>query len=413
MLEALSSIPRTFSTYLSLDRDPKLLIASQSLVFIATSAQGVVLSIYLSKAGYSDAEIGLILTVSSIVMTVTMLPGGMVADAVGRKKVSSLGLILGAVSLAGYIYAENIYYLLAIASLGGLGSALFGSTITALLADSAKEHDKRNLVFSIAASLTTIAGILGYLAGGIPSILRLYGFGELESYYPVLIISSGSLALSSILMLMVRIEERDPSGGGRALIRIPRRSSGIMIRSIIYAGILFIGVGPLVPQLFSLWLYRRFSIEENITAVLYMVSQAIVGISFIASPAIARRIGSVKTVSLTQGSAAAMLALIALAPSFLAVGIIYTVVRILVNISSPILRSFILSLVDPSERATASGVLSLATSLSSATAPAITGFLMSSVSLESPFYMSGLTVLAAALTYHIMFRRYESEIANR
>ncbi|MEM0472464.1 MAG: MFS transporter, partial [Sulfolobales archaeon] len=282
------------------------MIAAQAFVSIAVNAQSVILAIYLSKAGYSEIDIGLILTVSPIVTTLMLLPGGMIADAVGRKKVSALGLALGAVSLAGYIYPVNLYYLFVISGIGGLGSALYGGSVTALLADSAPTPEKRNLVFSIAASITTLTGIIGFLAGGVPNILRTYGFGETASYYPIFMLSSGSLAIASILMLMLKVGGLNPSGGGRALLKLPTKSYNVILRSTLYVGMLFMGTGLLAPSLLSLWLYKRFSVEEGLISIPYAISQAILGISFLASPAIAKRFGTIGTVVLTQSIAAAM-----------------------------------------------------------------------------------------------------------
>jgi len=408
LLRAFSSISRAFAAYIALDPDPKLVIAAQAFVSIAVNAQSVILAIYLSKAGYSEIDIGLILTVSPIVTTLMLLPGGMIADAVSRKKISALGLAIGAVSLAGYIYPVNLYYLLVISGIGGLGSALYGGSVTALLADSAPTPEKRNLVFSIAASITTLTGIIGFLAGGVPNILRTYGFGETVSYHPIFMLSSVSLAIASILMLMLKVGGHNPSGGSRALLKPPTRSYNVILRSTLYVGMLFMGTGLLAPSLLSLWLYKRFSVEEGLISIPYAISQAILGISFLASPAITKRFGTIGTVVFTQSAAAAMLASIPLIPSFLAVSVIYMAMRILINIPSPIIRSFILGLVDPSERASASSILALTTGLSGAAMPAVTGFLMSNVSLESPFYLAGSIILASALTFYLLFEQYES-----
>lgn len=352
----------------------------------------------------------MVLTVSPAVTTLMLLPGGIIADAVGRKKISALGLALGAVSLAGYIYPVNLYYLFVVSGIGGLGSALYGGSVTALLADSAPTPEKRNLVFSIAASITTLMGIIGFLAGGVPNILRAYGFGEAVSYHPIFVLASGSLALASILMLMLKVEGHNPGGGNRALLKLPTKSYDAILRSSVYVGMLFMGAGLLAPSLFSLWLYKRFSVEENLISIPYAVSHAILGISFLASPAIAKRFGTIGTVVFTQSVAAAMLALIPLIPSFLAVSIVYMAMRILINIPSPIIRSFILGLVDPSERASTSSILALTTGLSGAAMPAVTGFLLSEVSLESPFYLASSIILASALTFYILFKQYEDKV---
>lgn len=143
----------SLTTYTTLDRDARLAIMVQILVTIAIAMQEAIFSIYLSIAGYSEGDICLVISVSMFLYSVLLIPGGIVADSLGRKRVSALGLILGAVSFIGYLNPMNLYYLILIASIGGVGSALFGGTISAILADVAPTPDRRNAVFSIAASL--------------------------------------------------------------------------------------------------------------------------------------------------------------------------------------------------------------------------------------------------------------------
>jgi len=397
----------SLTTYTTLDRDARLAIMVQILVTIAIAMQEAIFSVYLSIAGYSEGDIGLVISVSMFLYSVLLIPGGIVADSLGRKRVSALGLILGAVSFIGYLNPMNLYYLILIASIGGVGSALFGGTISAILADVAPTPDRRNAVFSIAASLSSLAGVLGSLAGASPRLLQSLGYNAKDSYYPVLLVMAISLAVSSVLVIIIRSSEARRSGGSK--LYLPRKSSDIIIRGIAYAIVISLGAGIITQQLFALWLFKKFSVGQDFIAYLFALSRGILMFAFLASPAIAKRLGSVNSIVLTQSIGTAILLAIAVASNSIVAGFLYSLRYVLMNMTTPILRSLILGLVDPAERATASSVMALALNLPGSFTPAVGGYLMSEVSLEIPFYVATPFYATAIAMFYVFFKGYEKK----
>lgn len=396
----------SLTTYTTLDRDARLAIMVQILVTLAVAMQDAIYSVYLSIAGYSESDIGLVISIMMLLYSALLIPGGMVADSLGRKRISALGLILGAISFIGYLNPVNLYYLILIASIGGIGSALFGGTISAILADVAPTPDRRNAVFSVSASLSSLAGVLGSLAAASPKLLQSLGYSAKESYYPMFLAMAIFLAVSSVLVIIIRSGEARRSG---SKLYLPIKSRGVIIRGMAYAMVISLGAGIITQQLFVLWLFKKFSVGQDFIAYLFALSRGILMFAFLASPAIAKRLGSVNSIVLTQSIGTAILLAIALAGNSIIAGLLYILRYVLMNMTTPILRSLILGIVDPSERATASSVMALALNLPGSFTPAVGGYLMSQVSLETPFYVATPLYAAAIVMFYIFFKGYEEK----
>lgn len=98
-----------------------------------------------------------------------------------------------------------------------------------------------------------------------------------------------------------------------------------------------------------------------------------------------------------------------MASNSIVAGFLYSLRYVLMNMTTPILRSLILGLVDPAERATASSVMALALNLPGSFTPAVGGYLMSEVSLEIPFYVATPFYATAIAMFYAFFKGYEKK----
>jgi predicted MFS family arabinose efflux permease len=336
-----------------------------------------------------------------------LLPGGILADTYGRRRIASLGLLIGGLVMLGYIYPINLFYLLSLAVLGGIGSALYGGSIAAILADIAPTPERRNLLFSISASTYSLAGVLGSLAGGIPSYLASLGLTAWYQYLPVIAIMGGSLLQSSLLILSIGIGSTGNPGSGRPSLVLPIKSRSVIIRGMAYGVLFSLSTGLIGSSIFSLWLNARYGASVDVISYIYAAAQFILMFAFLASPAIARKLGSVASIVTLQVIGFSLLLLIILVDSLVAAGLLYASIIILLSMPNPILRSFIIGLVDPSERASASTVIALSMNLSSSLAPAVTGYYISAGLLKVPLYLSMLIGISSVALFYSLFSGYE------
>jgi len=393
--------------YFQLDANARKAVIAQALVAMSISVQNVDLGIYLRGMGYSPGEVGLLFSTTSIVAIALLLPGGILADTYGRRRIASLGLLIGGLVMLGYLYPINLFYLLSLAVLGGIGSALYGGSIAAILADIAPTPERRNLLFSVSASTYSLAGVLGSLAGGIPSYLASLGLSAWYQYLPVIAIMGGSLLQSSLLILSIGIGSTGNPGSGRPSLVLPIKSRSVIIRGMAYGVLFSLSTGLIGSSIFSLWLNARYGASVDVISYIYAAAQFILMFAFLASPAIARKLGSVASIVTLQAIGFSLLLPIILVDSLIAAGLLYASIIILLSMPNPILRSFIIGLVDPSERASASTVIALSMNLSSSFAPAVTGYYISAGLLKVPLYLSMLIGISSVALFYSLFSGYE------
>jgi MFS family permease len=393
--------------YFQLDANARKAVIAQALVAMSISVQNVDLGIYLRGMGYSPGEVGLLFSTTSIVAIALLLPGGILADTYGRRRIASLGLLIGGLVMLGYLYPINLFYLLSLAVLGGIGSALYGGSIAAILADIAPTPERRNLLFSVSASTYSLAGVLGSLAGGIPSYLASLGLSAWYQYLPVIAIMGGSLLQSSLLILSIGIGSTGNPGSGRPSLVLPIKSRSVIIRGMAYGVLFSLSTGLIGSSIFSLWLNARYGASVGVISYIYAAAQFILMFAFLASPAIARNLGSVASIVTLQAIGFSLLLPIILVDSLIAAGLLYASIIILLSMPNPILRSFIIGLVDPSERASASTVIALSMNLSSSFAPAVTGYYISAGLLKVPLYLSMLIGISSVALFYSLFSGYE------
>jgi MFS family permease len=394
-----------FRTILS-NRDVRLGIAAEFLSSFQWGSLSVILPIYLSKLSLQPVEIGLLLTISQATFAILSIPMGVVADLYGKRKTISLGSIIAGASIMLLAFVNDLYHLYIVGLLIGMGSSMIYSPLWALLAD-ISPADKMDHVFSYSYSVSSLGIVVSSGLSITPSILRdLYGFGELESYKPLIIVSGITTALVALCVSMIRGEIKTARAGRIRDRIIPRRSLRVVYKIGIVDLLIGIGAGITIP-LFPLWFYLRFGLDEMVLAPLYSVANIMLGISYLATPILSSRIGRINTVVLTQGTSILLLIAIPLIPDFLIVGLLFILRNLLMNMAGPIVRALVMNLTDPSERSTVSAFVSIAWSLPNSATPSIGGYLLQHVSLSIPFFLTALFYAAATLLFYIFFRNIE------
>ena len=100
-------------------------------------------------------------------------------------------------------------------------------------------------------------------------------------------------------------------------------------------------------------------------------------------------------------SAAAML-LIPFTPSYIVFSLLFAIYRASLLITAPIRQSFIVSIVDPSERASAVGFSNFAWMSLRSLSPAIGGYIMQNISMPLAFIIGATMTGLNGASYHLM-----------
>jgi MFS family permease len=166
-----------------------------------------------------------------------------------------------------------------------------------------------------------------------------------------------------------------------------------------------IGGGLIIP-FFNVYFTTQFSLPAERVGAIFAVSQALMGIGMLLSPALARRTGKVAAIVGGHLSVVPFLCLLAVTNNawFAAAG--YWGRNAGINATNPIYGAFAMEMVPARLRATLSGINNMAWNATWAVSSAVGGLLILSLGYQKVFLISAFFYVAPAAVYVLAFRRY-------
>jgi predicted MFS family arabinose efflux permease len=388
--------------YGSMPSQAKLLIY---LSFVPSLAIGFIytdLSFFLTTVrGFSAFFTGLVIMVMGITMVVTAIPLGILADRYGRRKFLIVGNLLASVMLAGFALTTSEALLLATAIVEGTTEAAFASAGTALLAEKAGDKS-RTPAFSLSSFLGNMAWGLGGFAIPMVIVIESFGFSSTQSHvFLYMILAALSLAITPFLFRLSESRTSEKTKSFREFI--PRKSRAVLLKYAITSLLVAFGAGLFVP-LMTQWFEFAFGVSDAVSGPVIGISGFLIAAATLGAPTLAKRLGMVKAIVLTEGLSMVFMIAVPLSPSFPIAGGVYIVRSFLMNVASPLSTSLIMGLVDPSERGAASGLSAAIWRFPNSLGAGIGGALLGAGYLGLPFYIASALYIASIVLFWILFR---------
>ena len=160
----LPSMPEVFR---ALTADGALLFATRAVRMFAYGFLSVALVLYLTAVGLTEAQIGLLLTMTLFGDVVLSLWITTAADRVGRKRMLILGALLMALVGGVFTVTGNFFWLIVVATIGVLSPSdkevgPFLSIEQAALSQTVRSDERTNIFawYNLVGSLTSAIGAL-------------------------------------------------------------------------------------------------------------------------------------------------------------------------------------------------------------------------------------------------------------
>ncbi|MGB8647706.1 MAG: MFS transporter [Anaerolineae bacterium] len=386
-----------------LSPDGRILFSTRIARLFAYGFLSVILVLYLAQVGLSEAEIGLLLTLTLVGDTFISLWLTTSADRIGRRRMLLAGA--GLMIFAGILFAlTRNYVLLVIAATIGVISPSgnevgpFLSIEQAALSQIVRNEDRTqvfawyNLVGSFATALGALAG--GVLAQGLQST----GLAPIDSYRVVVIGYALMGALLALFFLRLSpATEVDPELLKNRPVATHPLAFGLRpaSRRVVFglAGLFTLDAfagGFVLQSLVAYWFNVKFGVEPALLGGIFFGANILAGISALSAAAVARRIGLIKTMVFTHIPSNILLILVPLMPN-LPLAILVLLLRFSISqMDVPARQSYTMAVVAPDERSAASGITGVARTTGSALAPLLsTPMLAIPALLSAPFFIAG------------------------
>ena len=397
-----------------LSRDGKLLLAAKIVRTFAYGFLSVILAIYLKLIGFDDLLIGLVLTVTLVNSVIFTLIASFYADRIGRRRTLVIYAALMSISGAIFVTTENHVMLIIAAFIGtinvtGSETGAFLTIEQSILPQTVKNIKKRNIIFAIYNMVGTFAMSAGVLLSGLPTIIQQQ-FGEIlnqiDSIKPLFILYSllGIVVIGIYLLLSNRIEVEGKIARPLTQTLSPMSKNIVGKLSGLFAIDSFAG-GFVIQSIVSFWFFTKFGADLTTLSYIFSVAGILTAFSFIASAKIADKVGLINTMVFTHIPSNILIILVAFAPS-LSVAIAFYLIRMaLSQMDVPTRQSYIVAVVNEEERTAAAGITNISRNISQAISPSLTGIIINTFTLSSPFIIGGLLKIAYDIALYVNFRK--------
>jgi MFS family permease len=178
---------------------------------------------------------------------------------------------------------------------------------------------------------------------------------------------------------------------------------GVIVKFVLTSAIVAFGAGLIVP-LMTRWLDKRYGVSDAISGPILGVANIIIGVATLAAPPLAKKIGLVRAVVVTQGLSTLFMFATPLFPDYLSASFVYTLRAFLMNMAAPLQNSMIMGLVAEDERGVASGVSAAFWRLPNAFSTSIGASLIGAGLLSTPFFLAGIFYLISIALFWLFFK---------
>lgn len=388
--------------------DARRIFAAQGLRAFGYGFGAVLLGVTLRQRGYSPAEVGLVLTAVVAGTVAASLWLARYADRVGRRRCYVAMYLL--LALVGVVFAASVpLWVLLLASLTGalstevVESGPFTSLEQPMLA--ADLAGSRRIVgFGRYNAVATVAGSLGALAAGLPSLIsHWWQFSPAGQRYFLVFVPvavAGALVAARL----------SPAVEAPALSRAagPRRSSVGRSRRVIYRlcalfALDSFGGGFVIQAFVAYWFSARFGAPADVIGLVFFASGLLQAGSFLVAVSLSKRFGLLRTMVFTHLPSNLLLIAVAFAPTMAWAAGLWLARVALSQMDVPARQAYVMALVDPDEQTGAAAYTNTARYLTRPLGPVLAAA-SQSVALGLPFLIAGVIKSGYDITLWLWFR---------
>ena len=378
-----------------LARDARLVFIAKTTRTFCYGSLGVLFPVYLTELGLDARGLG-------YAVTLALLSSAALTVAVQRPaqrwgpRTALLGLAaLIVLSALLFLTARDPWLVVVAAMLGNLavGTGETGPFLALEQVVVTRSSTREGLTRAL-----SLYNLTGYVASALGAALvtRLTGS---PTWVFVLFLVGGVIQLTAYALMRptppvaaaARARQTTPS---RALVR--RIAALFALDS--FAG------GFVIQSLVTYWFYTRFDLPLSTLGWIFFGTQILSGLSLLLAARLAPRLGLVNTMVFSHLISNVLLIALALAPT-LSVAVTLLLARhLLSQMDLPTRQTFLMLAVEDQEREHAATLTNTTRTVAQSVSPAVTGWIMQTLSLSAPFVLGGGLKIVYDLLLYLTIR---------
>ena len=404
-------------------KDHEFLYKDKNLltILIATTLRGynlgfmgVFLGVYFYFIGLSDLKFGIALSCVTFSGALSNLFVYFFKNIISRKQF----LIIMSVSsvIGGFIFliTEN-YFLILLASLLSISSITGGdrtgiTSVEIPIISKLVELKKQTIAYSVYNFLPMISKIIGTSILLIVPILTSVTELKTKTVYSILLIIYIVISIVQTLVynfLDHKIEAKEKIQN--KISKIENNESTLIIIITFLFAIDSFGGGFIARSFITFWLIKKFSLSEATLSIIFIIAQVLNGLSLVIAPKIAKSIGVLNTMILSQMIANGIIIVAALSSNWILATVLYLIKESFNELDIPTRQAFMMSIVKENNQTQMASMSNLGRTAAHTFSPGIAGYISSvlGISLSLVF---GSTI---KLLYSLILLRFKFSTFNK
>ena len=392
----------------SFSPNAKRFLISNVLLSISGGIWGVIFNLYLLDVGFRKDFVGYMLSVGELAMGLGALPAGLLCDRIRRRRSFLLAILSGVLLGFVQVFTLNGAVLLVTSLLsGGISSALYIVAWAPFIVEHSSSKERAYL-FSMSSVLGWMFGMVGNFIGGLlPEAFAVV----LNTHTSDFMVSRATLLCALAIQIaglvpLYVIEEatESPSEQLKTFSFKTIKSKATIAKLVLVTALMGLGSGFIVP-LFNVFFESKLGASTAEIGTVFALGQIGVAVGTLLMPAVATKLGKVKTVSTVELLSIPFILAIVLSPNLAWAAPPYIVRGSLMNMVGPLRDSFSMEVVYASERATTSGLTGMFWSILRAGGTAAAGGMMEGGDFFSPYILTTILYAASSILYLVFFLR--------
>lgn len=387
-----------------LNRNAKMFLSGAVVNGISNGVFNAVIQLYLVSFGFDGQGLGTIFMMNALTATILMIPCGILADRVGKRKMILTGFAAVSLAMVSFFKAQSIEMFALSFALIGVGNA--AATVFTPLYSSFFEKDDMDKAFGLYGLINISAMSLGSLAGYVPPVMVDTLGVSLNVAYRYTTVAAGSFFVLQYLFYYVSslgIQEQLSRE-----IRFNLKSKWLVLK-ICGIGLLANVAGGIMFSLFPYYVNQKFGVASAGLGTLFFVSNLAMALSKGTAASFAKRLGGMKSITFGIALSAIFLLFMPLSPSFGVLAVFYVLRMGTRFMSDPLITSMFMRSISDDEQSTANSLRMISMNGGGVVSPILGGALMEKVGLDTPAFIGGALTLLVAVLYPLLLRR-EAEV---
>lgn len=379
-------------------RDVWILFTAKAVRTFCYGYLGVLLPIYLSRAGLGAPAVGVAVALTLLSSAVFTMAVRRPAERFGPPAVLAALACLIAVSGALFLVSTHPWLIVLAAMIGNIavGTGESGPFLTLEQVGLARLGSREGMT-----RLYSTYNLTGYGAAAMGALLvareEIPAFALFAGFSAAGVLQAGLYAALKSPARHVSEPGKTAAHPSRPLVR--RLAALFSLDS--FAG------GFIVQSLVLYWLHLRFGLPLPTLGLVAAATQAVTGASYLMAPGLASRFGLVNAMVFTHLFSNLVLIAIAFAPTAGAAIGLLLFRHLFSQIDVPTRQAYLMAAVEDHEREAAASLTNTSRALAQSVSPALTGWVMEALALSAPFILGGGLKIAYDLMLYAAVRRWD------